>query len=180
MPSALLCPFYPPLCCAPSSCSPPCPAFAMPTTISCVLSSTLRACVHRPSVPNSPCIATLPLLYIHLDFYLPFVLPYTQLCPYSVLILTPDLYLAIRLCYRAVISLPCHLRPILLSSLFRYPPRPALPSTMACPCAPFAVPFLPSDLPYLLPYLRLLPYRRHVLTPVFPFAQSSANPSTMC
>ena len=112
----------------------------------------------------------MPLLYIHLDFYLPFVPQCTQLCPYSALILTPDLCLApICAALPSNISKLCHLRPILLSSLFRYPPLPALQSTIASSCAPFAMPFLPSDLTYLLPYLRLA--RRHVLIPVLPFAQ---------
>ena len=173
--STLLCPFVV-LSAQPLQCPPPYLVLCHPlyAAIFPAVPIALRLLNLCPQL----CIATLPLLYIHLDFYLPFGPPCTQLCPYSVLILTPDLFLAS--VYGALpsnISLLCHLRPILLSSLFRYPPRPALSSALACPCGPFAMSFLPSDLPYLMPYLCLA--CRHVLISVLPFAQPSANPSTM-
>ena len=103
--------------------------------------------------------STLPLLCTHLDFYLPFFPPCTQLCPCPVLILPPGLYPA-TVCFAlpSNISLLCHPHTLLFPSLFHYPAlsttlalSPSLPSTMTCPYVPFAMPFQPSDLSYLMP-----------------------------
>ena len=81
--------------------------------------------------------------------------------------------------------LPCPLTPpyAAICALFFFLPSSAihllcLALRYGMPLYPFAMPFLPSDLSYLLPYLRLA--CRHVLIPVLHFAQPSLNPSTMC
>ena len=188
MPSALLCPFLSStlLCPFVVFFALPCPCNGHHPILCYVIHSALlfsrrtnRFAFTEPVVPARPALRfTLPLLYINLDSYLPLVPSSTQLCPYDVLILTPDLCLApVCAALPSNISLLRHLHHILLYSLFRFPSRPALPSAMARPCAPFAILFLISDMPYLLPYFRLA--RRHVLIPVLSFAQPSANPSTM-
>ena len=138
MPSTLLCPLAcPPPCRAPSSCSPPWSALALPTTLSYAMSFTL--CCRSSRLTNrfalnsslsSGCPAlhsTLPLLCIHLNFFLSFVPPCTQLCTCPVFILTPDIR-STPVCAPLPfnISLLCHLCAILLSSLSRCPPHPAL------------------------------------------------------
>ena len=155
MPSALLCPFLSSTLLVPgplvvfSTLPCPCPAHPLSRVMSSTLCCCSSHCTNRfaftdPLSPARPALrSTLPLLCIHLDFYLPFVSACTQLYPCAVLILTPDLYPApICAILPPNISLLGHLHPILLSSPFRYPSRPALPSTMAClvlpsPCSSY-------------------------------------------
>ena len=151
-----------PPCCASPSCPPPCSAHVLPTAMSCAMSFTLR-CSSSHRTNRFALTNTLPpvlpvlcfiMLCIHLDFYLSFFPPCTQLCPCPVLILTSHLYLALACAtLPSNSSLLCHSRPTLLPFLSHYPPHPALApsllSAMACPYLLSAMPLLPTDLPYL-------------------------------
>ena len=106
-----------------------------------------------------------PAPVIHsLDIYLPFVPPCTQLCPSSALILTPDLCLdpsvqpfPLTSPFSAICALFFFLPSSAIHLALPCPPLWALryaqgkPSAMACPGAPFAMPFICSEQPYLLP-----------------------------
>ena len=70
-----------------------------------------------------------PLSCNHLDFYLPSALPSTYLCPSPVLILSSDLRPPSGA--SSNMSLLCHLSPLLLPSLSRYPSH--LPLSLSCP-----------------------------------------------
>ena len=138
IPSTLLCP----LACSPPYRAPrrvlrPGLPLCCPPPMGCAMSFTMRCCSSRltnrfaftPSL-YSACPAlrsTLPLLCIHLDFYLCFLPPCTQLCTCPVFILTPDLRSApVCATLPYSISLLCHLCAIILSSLSRCPPALAL------------------------------------------------------
>ena len=184
MPSTLICLLaYPPPCCAPRRILRPPPYPVLSFTLRyCSSHCTYHFAFTNPLSPVLPVLcSTLPLLRMHLDFCMPFFPPCTQLCPCPVLILTPDLYPApVCAALASNISLLCHPCPTLLPSLSQYPPYPALapvlPSTMACLCVLFTMPFLHR--PDLSDALCLA--RRHVLIPDLPFGQPSATPSTMC
>ena len=129
-----------------------------------------------------PCPAlcsTLPLSCNQLDFYLPSALPSTRLCLCPVPILTPGLRLPS--VESSNMSLLCHLYPLLLPSLSRYPSHLPLPLT----CPPLRLTHA-SQSPYpscLLscPICRIecricKPYPSSTYDPALPFVQASACP----
>ena len=171
--SALLC---------PSSCPPPCsvPALPLPYPVLChspcdaVLAAAPYQSLCVCYLSLSPACPTVfhpaPVLRLP-EFYLHFVLPCTQLCPCTVLVLTPDLSPA-----PSVPSCPPTSPYSAIGVLFFFLPSPvirlALPEPRPCPPL-WSAPVIPSPcLSYPLTALSVALHdaRRQVLIPVLPFA----------
>ena len=149
---------------------------AMPFILCCC--SNCRAhqslCSPFPSLPCPALCSTLPPFCNHLYFYLLSALPSTQLRPYPVPILTPDLRPPS--VASSNMSLLRHLCPILLHSLSRYPSHsplslscPPLRLTHACPSPCPSCPL--SSFACCHPPC---PFRSY--NPAPPFVQASAYP----